>query len=343
MFLHRRKSSGVFYLHFRDESGRQRSVSTRARKKSDALQFLKSFREREQEKLRRIQNISLSDFTKEYLTYSKSIHTASSNRSARSVLGEILRILGDMPMAKIGIREAENLIAEKRRVSEHSARLCHATVSAAFSKALDWGYVPENVFKKVKKPRVPETEPLYFTREEFIKLTRVIDNTEWLHLVTVAVSTGMRLGELLNLRWEQVDINNRLIHVMNGNGFTTKSKKNRRLPMTDILVQIFTERREQAVCELVFHRRGHKAEPGYISKRFKKYVRAAGVNPRLRFHSLRHTTASWMVQSGVSVYQVQAVLGHANVATTQRYAHLQPSNLADAVSRLQVPQVSDAA
>jgi integrase len=340
MFLYKRKSSGVYYLHFKDENGQPRSVSTRQRKKSDALKYLRDFKDKEREKQRRVQHITLTAFVKEYLEFSKSFHRPNSHRSAISALKEFIRIVGDMPLSTITVRDVEHFIAVKREVSVHTALKHYVTVSAAMKKAVDWNFIAQNPFKRVKKPKAPDVPPLFFSKDEFIKLTEIIGSAEWIIFVTTAVMTGLRLSELVNLKWEHIDLTGRMIHVVNSSEFTTKSYKNRTVPLNDTLVHILTERKEQAASDLVFHRQGRKLEPNYVSKQFKKFVLAAGLNRRLHFHSLRHTCASWLVQAGVTIYEVQALLGHSSVSVTAKYSHLEKSQLSSAVNRLRIEGVS---
>lgn len=163
-----------------------------------------------------------------------------------------------------------------------------------------------------------------------------MNNREWIEFSTVAVLTGMRLSELINLKWEAVDLINRIIHVRNTDTFTTKSKKSRVIPMNEYLYKLLAKRKEHAVCEYVFHKKMLKLDRLYVSKKFKKFVIDAGINPKLKFHSLRHTCASWLVQSGIDLYTVQKILGHSSVNVTARYAHLQQSQLSDAMNRLKI-------
>jgi site-specific recombinase XerD len=88
--------------------------------------------------------------------------------------------------------------------------------------------------------------------------------------------------------------------------------------------------------EYVFTLNGKKILDGWVSHAFKKAVRKAGVDSRLHFHSLRHTFATWLVQNGVGIYEVQKLLGHSSVAVTQVYAHLAPSELHGAVEKISV-------
>jgi integrase/recombinase XerC len=337
MFLYRRKSHGYYYLQYRDETGKTRYISTRQKKKSDALKFLREFKEKEQDKKQKLRSITVSEFIKEYFDYSKTIHTINSQESARAALNEFERIVGDIPLLKVGIKEVEYFIAVKKTERTlHTARRCFVTVSAAFKKACDWGYLRHNPFSKVAKPKLPEVLPLFFNKDEFKQLLEVIENEEFRDLCIVAVLTGMRFGELANLQWEHVDLINRRIYVQNTDEFTTKSKRNRIIPMNPVLSRLMAIRKESAVCQYVFHNQMNNLEKDSVSRKFKKYVIDAELNNKLHFHSLRHTCASWLVQSSVSLYEVQRILGHSSISVTEKYAHLQPSQLSDAMNRLEL-------
>lgn len=276
----------------------------------------------------------LSEFMKEYLEYSKSFHTQSSHISARAALNEFQRIVGNVPISNIGIKEIENFVAIKRKKSVFTARRCFVTVAAAFKKACDWNYLDDNPFRNVTKPKLPEIPPRYFQKNEFKEIYQLIEDLNFKELCVVAVYTGMRQGELINLRWENVNINERSIQVSNSEEFTTKSKKNRTVPMNEPVFDILVCRKGRASCDYVFCRDAKKLKRDYVSRKFKRYVRLAGVNDKLTFHSLRHTCASWMVQAGVSLYVVQKILGHSSITVTEKYAHLQKSQLFEAIEKL---------
>lgn len=86
--------------------------------------------------------------------------------------------------------------------------------------------------------------------------------------------------------------------------------------------------------EYVFDRNGGRKTGSYIAHMFKKFVRKAGLNERLHFHSLRHTFATCLVQSGVSIYEIQKLLGHSSIVITQMYSHLAASELHRAVNKI---------
>ena len=99
-------------------------------------------------------------------------------------------------------------------------------------------------------------------------------------------------------------------------------------------MQILNKRETCSDGSLVFTTNNEKFNQVHVSQRFKKYVLKSKLNPSLRFHSLRHTFASWLVQKGVSIYQVSKLLGHSDIKTTQIYAHLRNEDLQGAVDLL---------
>lgn len=186
-------------------------------------------------------------------------------------------------------------------------------------------------------PRVWQVEPAHYTKTDFRKLLQTIEDRELRELCICAVSTGLRLGELVALQWVDVDFARKVIFMQNSDLHTTKNKRNRVVPMSQQLWRMLTFRKESASSELVFHRDRKRLSDGWVSKRFKHYVRASGLSEKLHFHSLRHTFASWLAMDGVSLYAIQKLLGHSSSSVTQMYSHLQPEQLHSTVNRIDVP------
>lgn len=289
IFLSKR-ANGIYYLWFKDDLGRKRKVSTRCKLKTDALKFLQDFKQKEAEGKARLQRTSVSLFAQDYLKYSKGVHTAKSQESIRTSLCEFIRIIGDLSLHKIGAREIENFIATKKsETSEQTARTYFVTLASAFEAAKRWNCIAENPFRRVQKPNVRELQPAYLSKADFRRLLGAVKEKDIRELFISAVSTGIRLSELTALQWPDVDQVQKVIHVRNTDTFTTKSKKNSVVPMSDQLCQMMTQRKEEAASELVFHRNGRRLAKDYLSKKFKRTVRLAGLNEKLHFHSLRHT------------------------------------------------------
>jgi site-specific recombinase XerD len=99
-------------------------------------------------------------------------------------------------------------------------------------------------------------------------------------------------------------------------------------------MQILTKRELSKTGNIIFTINNEPIKQDFISKKFRKYVKKTGLNPKLSFHSLRHTFASWLIQKGVSIYSVSKLLGHSNIRVTEIYAHLRQSDLMDSVNIL---------
>ncbi len=334
MFLSK-NPNGFFYLFYFDEFGKRHKVSTKCKYKSDALAFLQDFKQKEQEHKIRLQRKSLSQFTKDFLTYSKSVHTPKTQRTIKTAFREFIRIVKDVRLDKVGIREIEGFLAQKKaEASDWTGRKYYIALASAFETAKRWGYIASNPFRLVEKPKVRELQPAFFTKLEFQTLLRAINDNDFRELCLCAVSTGLRLSELTSLQWSNIDFVRKVIFVQNSETFSTKSKKNRAVPMSEQLWRSLAVRKEFATCELVFHRNTKRLREEFVSKTFKNYVRIAGLSEKLHFHSLRHTFATWLVQEGVSIYEVQKLLGHSSISVTQIYSHLAASELHGAVNKI---------
>ena len=95
-------------------------------------------------------------------------------------------------------------------------------------------------------------------------------------------------------------------------------------------------KRRHSIGEYVLSLNGDKFAESYVTHKFKDYIRLAGLSECVHFRSLRHTFATWLVQEGVSIYEVQKLLGHSNISVTQIYSHLESSELHRAVNKIHV-------
>ncbi len=223
--------------------------------------------------------------------------------------------------------------------SPKAAALYYRTLKAAFSKAVVWNYLPDNPFKKIKAPKTLSTFPVFISMSE---LNLILENTNENYLKNIFITgyyTGMRLGEILNMKWNWIDFEQNIIKVLCSESFTTKSKKERIIPISQTLRNVLLNQFPKVINvdknNFVFVRvSGIKLNENFVSKQFKKSVRAAGLDDKIHFHTLRHSFASMLVQRGVSLYVVKELLGHEDLSTTQIYSHLQSQNLKDAVNLL---------
>jgi site-specific recombinase XerD len=229
-------------------------------------------------------------------------------------------------------------------------RVYYRTLKAAFNKAVDWGYLNENYFIKVKLPKRQKLAPVFITSDQLSMICDQIDNEVIKDTVIFAFHTGMRRDEIVNLRWKNVDLHNNLITV-GDETFTTKGRKQRFIPISDDALEVLGRRKTQNVkrtpsCilplvkgekffEFVFCKHdGTKYTGTNISRVFRIACRDAGFNNAIHFHSLRHSFASNLVQKGVPLYTIKELLGHSSISTTEIYSHLNMESLREAIKKL---------
>lgn len=340
MFLSKNLRDGIYYLFYSDETGKRRKTSTRTKLKAEAVQFLRTF----QKGLKARKKVTLKRFTAEFLDSIKLSHAGKSQILFRLAFTHFQNCIGDPFLSNITGRHIESFTSYLvSKTSSTTANIYFRSLSSAFETAKRWQYIPQNPFKEAVKPRPAQTAPVYFTREQFRKLISVVGDETFKELLYFAVMTGMRRAEILQLQWKDIDLERKLLLVCNSERFTTKTKRSRGLPVNDSLLEMLRLKKANRTSEFIFEKEGRPFNAEYVSKRLKKYVRKAELPESLHFHSLRHSFASWLVEDGVSIYEVQKLLGHQSVSVTQIYAHLQPEQLHNTINRITFLDVNNPA
>ena len=179
--------------------------------------------------------------------------------------------------------------------------------------------IKENPFRTVKLIRITQKATSSLTKEQYPLLISTVQEPWFRDIVNFDILTGLRLGELVNLRWSDVDLDKGLITIQSTANYHVKHGKMRVLPLHPEAEAILS--RKERVGEWVFVTDdGTRPRLEFISKKFKAYVRAAGLSEELHFHSLRATFASWCANSGVSMYTLQNLMGHSSIAMPESYA-----------------------
>jgi len=227
-----------------------------------------------------------------------------------------------------------NYFENRIRISSiYRARIDRINLGSAFNKAIAEKYLLVNPSDGINRFRIPEKQPLFFTEPDFQILINAIDNRDLRDIIEFALNTGLRQMELLTLEWNQINFRDSLL-ILDNRNHLTKSKKIRTIPLNIKSLQILTARERSKQSNLIFTYDRLPIKQDFISKKFKKYVIKAGLNKKLNFHSLRHTFASWLVQRGVSIYEVSKLLGHSDIKVTKIYSHLRAEDLRDSVNLL---------
>lgn len=336
MFLSK-APSGIYYLWYKDDRGRRQKVSTRSKHKTDALKFVQTFKADQEEK---IQPKTLSAFTGEFLTYAKATFSPGTVDLYRRSLRYFLQITGDRPLPKLTPKEFDDYKVHRlATVKAVSANIELRALKAAMNTAVRWHLIEANPCTEVQQVGVPETPPVYFTKDGFQRLISVIREGWLREMVVLAVLTGMRRSELLNLKWQHIDMERRLIQIYSDSTFKTKQGKRRVIPLNDTATYLLKSRQGKSPSEYVFTISDHPIRKDHVTRKFKSYVRAAKLKDvRLHFHSTRHTFASWLVQDGASLYEVQKLLGHSSSRVTEVYSHLQSTKMHDVVNSIKIPK-----
>jgi integrase len=242
-------------------------------------------------------------------------------------------------------------------LSKKSVAYMHQVLRTALGLAVRWDMVPRNVARLVDRPRVERTEINPLTPEEARRFLDAIRGHRLEALFSVALALGLRQGEALGLRWEDVDFDGGTIRVRNQlqriEGKLTlvppKTKRSRRtLVMPTMIVESLREHEQRQVAEklwagskwqesgLVFANRfGGPTQARRVIEQFHGALSEGGIR-RVRFHDLRHSCATLLLVQGVSPRVVMDVLGHSEIALTMNaYSHVVPELQREAALRMQ--------
>jgi integrase len=286
----------------------------------------------------------LDTFLREYPGRKRSDHYQETFRYLRLGLGDLmLRAVtrADLERFAADLREKPGI--KGRPLSPATIRKVLSVTKTVFKWATERGDLDASPAVGIKKPGLSETthRTRYLSREEWARLEAVA-SPALRPMLTLAVNTGMRLGEVALLRWGDVDLRGRLLHVPQDTKTGTRpvplnATAKTTLEDLDRLRREVAKRKNQ-LPEYVFVREDGSdytspADRNRLSRAAVNAMRGAGI-PGATFHTLRHTAASWMVAAGVPLYEVGKILGHSTPLMTQRYAHLTPDHLRNAVAAL---------
>ncbi len=278
----------------------------------------------------------LSDLIREVLGYVKATLEPGTFSIYSTTLAHFRTSAGNPPLCSLTPRIIDKYKVERLgAVAPSTVNIELRTLKAAFRMGVRWSMLRKSPFEGVSLARVPEIEPAYFSREDLQRLLESISEPWFRDVVLFAAVTGMRQGEILSLRWEQVDLQARVARLRSSATFKTKTGKRRTVPLGATAMQVLRQRGPGSGSGVVFTLRGRTLKRRWVTTKLRRYVRQLGMDRRLNFHSLRASFASWLALDGVSIYQISKLLGHSDVKLTQHYyAHLEPGELHDVVDKL---------
>lgn len=264
-----------------------------------------------------------------------------SHYSVASVLKTFLANTPEKPLAELKTSDIHTYTQTRLKAGIRPGTINRelSVISATINHAARrWGVPLTNPVRyQWLKPDPPRLR--YLTRQEAACLIAQAQalRQDLADFIRLALHTGCRKNELLTLKWSDVHIDRRVILLRPEQ---TKANKRRAVPLNQTALQALDNLRQQNDTQWVFARRKN-GKPGERIKAldwlFRKAVKQAGIED-FRIHDLRHTFASWLVSEGVELVKVRDLLGHTSIKMTERYAHLMPDRLLDAVQILDFPE-----
>lgn len=276
----------------------------------------------------------------------------------------IVPLIGDVPLADLTarhVRLVRDRVLAKGRSSRTAAGVL-LTLRMALRQAVDDGLISRNVADAVRPPRSTRAAIHVTSADEARAILAAFEGHRLGPLVTVAIGTGLRLGELLGLRWADIDHGRlritgsvRPVPREEGRGIVlvrSSEAKTRRslrtLELAPFVIAALEEQRRSHAADGILSpyvftttgRREHAGEavfqdPKNVTLSFQARLEAVGL-PRMRFHDLRHAYATLMLSAGVPLRVISESLGHTSIATTAGvYAHVLPDLQRDAAERLE--------
>jgi integrase len=324
-----------WYVQYTDTDGTRKQKSTGRSTKRNALKVLTEFQTFLKTKSK---PILLSKQVEQFLEYAVSNYPQKTFDVYKATLKRFQAICGDIATHRITAKHWDTYRVERlKSVSPVSVNIELRTLKAFLNTLVRWGNLECNPFSKQPFATIAESSPVFFSKQDFQKLLDIIEQAWLKEAIVFSVLTGLRRGELINLRWQDVDMQRRIFTVQSSPTFQTKQGKKRTLPLSDIAYNLLKLKHSQGIGGYVFIHKGKQIAEDWLSQLFKRYVVAAKLDNKLHWHSLRASFASWLVIDGVSIYAVSKLLGHSSVAITQKhYAHLSSDNLHADVNRIKV-------
>lgn len=289
--------------------------------------------------------ISFAEFVQSfYLPHSKARKKSATVRTEDIAIRKwFLPEFGKAAISDIGFTEIDKLhqAMVKSELSPRTIQYKMAMLRQIFNHAIDTGhYQGGNPAARVKVS-VPDNSRIRFlSREEAGKLLHTLKTrSEELHnLAFISLNCGLRAGELFNLTWDCVDWEKKLLTIKD-----PKNKKTRRAFPPDSVFEVLRQVQRTSDTSLVFPDKRNGQKRSQVSHIFRKTVEQLGLNDgvtdrrdRVCFHTLRHTFASWMVEAGTDLYTVKELMGHSSIKMTERYAHLSPNKMREAMRIFEV-------
>ena len=290
--------------------------------------------------------ISISNYKREFLDYAKARTSRKTFTNYSIALDHLERYLKEEERVT-ELHEVDSAMIDRyvsKRLESPSAKnpgekVARSTVNTElkaikrfFNRAVEMGYLDESPARRVKLLRTVRRQPRFFSEEEVIAIMEDC-REEWVREIYLTLLyTGMRIGELVNLEWEDVDLERRRITIRAKNFWKPKGMEERMIPMHEVVYSILINKERES--RWVFTKAdGEKINIHSLDVKFRRQLRRLGIK-NASLHTWRHTFASYLMMASGNIRAVQKLLGHKSIRTTEIYSHLTDRHLFHVVKML---------
>ena len=325
--VYQRPDRPGWWVSYMDASGKRQRRKVQAHTRRQAMDVLSAIRTGEERArtlgVRSASEITTADLLARYTRHQKPRIRPTTYERLGGILATLETHLPQQAKTITKRTIAEYIETRSEMVKPGTVAKEMSVLKHCLRLAVEWGLLNENAAAGARLPKLPAGRTRYLTPGE---LKAALESApDWLRApMAFAACTGVRRGEMLSLRWMDVDMSNRRLYLRE-----TKNGALRILPIPKFALTVLRCLPGGAPGDSVFA----GVDPSQLSVYTKRVFHRLGISDA-SFHTLRHTAASWLVMEGVDLYAVGQLLGHKTPRMTQRYAHLSPDYMAGAVGKL---------
>ena len=281
---------------------------------------------------------TFADFSSEWMaSYVETNNKYSEIQNKRHILeANLLPFFGSTKLDEITSRAIEEYKAFKIKSGLKNKTVNNqlSCLRKCLNTALEWDVIEK--VPRVKLLKVPPSEIFFLKAEQCDALLNAATDN-WREMIFTVLRTGLRFGELIALKWSDIDLQSRILtvqrNIVRARVTSPKSNKIRKIYLDENLLEILTNRKR--TNEYIFtDEKGKVLRQDPCRVKILDFAQQAGIG-KMGWHTLRHTFASHLANNGVTIQAIQVLLGHSDLKTTMRYAHIASETLVSAINVLQ--------
>jgi len=357
MAVYKRKSAWYIDFYYQGRRYRQR-VGSRRKDAQEALNRVRiqiaegtyvPVRERPDPLVPATEAVSFITFVEgEFLPWSEAQHSANHHTRLKSIVNRHLKdIFANSTLTAITTKDVEDYKVRRLRrgryrrgrriypVTEATVNRELCCLKVILRKAEEWGFIPFSPARTVRTFREKPAEPVLLSAEEIARLLEAV-SAHLRALLACIVYAGVRKTELFQLRWEDINWGEQQLVVASRREQHTKNYESRSIPINDALLEALLHHREhyaRSKSPFVFSNR-QGCPYTDLREPLNAAAKRAGIGERVKLHQLRHAFCSHALMAGIDARTVQKWMGHKDLKTTLRYAHVSPDHEKAAIQNL---------